>query len=55
MSAGAVVATFTLRFLMDPDGVERQEWDLDGKVTHETLLGHLEIVKAADSHGGVRG
>lgn len=41
----AIVATFTLNVLMDEDGRERQEWDLDGAITHEALLGRLEIVR----------
>lgn len=43
---GAIVATFTLNVRLDADGVERQGWDIEGALTHETLLGRLEIVKA---------
>lgn len=42
----AIVATFTLNVLMTEEGVEDQEWQLDGAITHEALMGRLEIVKA---------
>lgn len=42
----AIVATFTLNVVMTPEGEERQEWDLDGAITHEALLGRLDIVRA---------
>lgn len=42
----AIVATFTLNVLMDEDGTERQEWELEGGITHEALLGRLEIVRS---------
>lgn len=42
----AIAATFTLNVLMDEHGEERQEWELDGAITHEALLGRLDIVRA---------